>query len=79
MWWGSEEAEIRGQGSEISCAGLLAAEKGTQRMAGPIISGGRPILEALFLVAILVFFGLLIAAPQCLGPLAPLALRLLSR
>ncbi|MGA3069618.1 MAG: hypothetical protein ABSD43_05325 [Terracidiphilus sp.] len=48
-------------------------------MAGPIISGGRPILEALFLVAILVFFGLLIAAPQCLGPLAPLALRLLSR
>ena len=47
-------------------------------MAGPIISTGHPILEALLIGAIVVFFGLLIAAPQYLGPLAPLALRLLS-
>jgi len=52
--------------------------KGALRMAGPIISTGHPILEALLIGAIVVFFGLLIAAPQYLGPLAPLALRLLS-
>jgi hypothetical protein len=48
-------------------------------MAGPIVSTGHPIVEALLIAAIVVFLGLLIGAPECLGPLAPLALRLLSR
>ena len=48
-------------------------------MAGPIISTGHPILEALLIVAIVAFFGLLVAAPQYLGFLAPWASRLLSR
>lgn len=47
-------------------------------MAGPIVSGGSPILEGLFFVAMIVFFGLLMAAPQYLGPLAPWASHLLS-
>jgi len=47
-------------------------------MAGPIVSAGSAILEGMFFVAMIVFFGLLMAAPQYLGPLGPLALRLFS-